>query len=152
MEDREPTFDLSELLAASCRAASTRDTPQFSDEARERVAALHNLCNRPGYNPTPAGDASAISNTSHQTNGAASNRSVVTENIQCHMPELCLELSALKQELLERSPDDPLFDEPLMSESNVENLSPPPPLPLNLKHSTKIQKRAFCCLSSVLLS
>jgi hypothetical protein len=122
MEERETTFDLSELMAAS-RVASARDTPQFSDEARERVAALHNLRNRPGYNPTPAGDASAISNTSHATNGAASNCSITTENVQCHMPELRLELSSLKQELLECSPEDPLFDEPVMVDSNVDNLS-----------------------------
>jgi hypothetical protein len=121
MEERETTFDLSELMVASCVAS--RDTPRFSDEAKDRVASLHNLRNRPGYNPTPAGDASAISNTTHQTNGAASNRSVVTENIQCHMPELRLELSALKQELLEKSPDDPLFNEPVITESNVKNLS-----------------------------
>lgn len=122
MEARETTFDLSELMAAS-RAASSQSTPQFSDEARERVAALHNLRRRPGYNPTAAGDASAFSNTSHTSNGAASNRSVTTENIQCNMPELRLELSSLKQELLERSPDDPLFREPVMLESNVDNLS-----------------------------
>lgn len=118
MEEREATFDLSALMVAS-RAT----TSQFSDEAKERVAALHNLRRRPGYNPTPAGDASAISNTSHTTNGAASNRSVTSENIQCHMPELRLELSSLKQELLERSPEDPLFNEPVMIDSNVDNLS-----------------------------
>jgi hypothetical protein len=66
---------------------------------------------------------SAIFNATHQTTGPALNCSVVTENIQCHMPELHLELSALKQELLEKSPDDPLFNEPVMTESNVENLS-----------------------------
>ena len=117
MEQQEMTFDLNELMRAT-RAADT-----YSDRARDRVAAMHNLRNRPGFNPTPAGDALAISDTSRQTTGAASNRSVVTSDIQCSMPNLRLDLSALKNELLELSPEDHLFDEPVMKESSLDNLS-----------------------------
>jgi hypothetical protein len=117
MEQQEMTFDLNELMRAT-RAADT-----YSKRAPDRVAAMHNLRNRPGFNPTPAGDALAISDTSRQTTGAASNRSVVTSDIQCSMPNLCLDLSALKNELLELSPDDPLFNEPVMKESSLDNLS-----------------------------
>ena len=39
------------------------------------------------------------------------------------MPNLRLELTALKNELLELSPSDPLFDEPVMQEASLDNLS-----------------------------
>jgi hypothetical protein len=84
MEQQQMTFDLDELM----RATRAVETPQFSDAARDPVAAMHNLWNRPGFNPTPAGDASAISDTFRQTTGAASDRLVVTSDIQCSMPNL----------------------------------------------------------------
>jgi hypothetical protein len=117
MEQQEMTFDLNELMRATWAA----DT--YSERACDHVASMHNLRNRPGFNPTPAGDASAISDTSRQTTGAASNRSVVTSDVQCSMPNLRLDLSALKNELIALSPADPLFDEPVMKESILDNLS-----------------------------
>jgi hypothetical protein len=114
---------------------------------------MHNLRHRPGFNPTPAGDASAISDTPRQTTGAASNRSVVTSDIQCSMPNLRLELTELKNELLELSPQDPLFDEPVMKESSFDNLSLSSSASTELKALFKdTAKRALCCSSSALLS
>jgi hypothetical protein len=65
-----------------------KSRPGFSDAAMERVEASFRLRNKPGLNVTANGDASVLTDSSHHTDGAASNRSVVTADIQMRMPEL----------------------------------------------------------------
>eukprot|EP00956_Cyclotella_meneghiniana_P007755 scaffold10339_cov41-Cyclotella_meneghiniana.AAC.11 len=95
----------------------------FSDAAKDEVAKGLRFKDKPGYNPTSADAASVLTNKSQSTTGAASNRSVTTHDIQCQLPELRNDLNQLRQRLLELSPNDDLFDHPLMASSTVDDLS-----------------------------
>ena len=78
---------------------------------------------RPGYNVTTGDNGSVLTDSSHVTDGAASNRSVTTADIQGRLPDMRMELNALKDELAELSPSDPLFNDPLIEATNIESLS-----------------------------
>jgi hypothetical protein len=96
---------------------------KFSDAAKEAVAQGLRFKDKPGYNPTSTDAASVLTNKSHSTTGAASNRSVTTADIQGKLPELRSELNQLRQRLLEASPDDEFFNHQLMRATNVDDLS-----------------------------
>jgi hypothetical protein len=117
---------LSEIVKQAENAKKDRDRksrPGFSDAAMERVEASFCLRNRPGLNVTAAGDASVLTDSSHHTDGAASNRSVVTDDIQMRMPKLRLELNRLKSLLHNLSPEDSLFQDKIMKSTDFEDLS-----------------------------
>ena len=121
MAERNMTVLLPELMQCYSKQASSKRT--FSDAAKEEVAKGLRFKDKPGYNPTAADAASVLTETSKATSGAASNRSVTTHDIQCQLPELRTELNRLRQRLLELSPNDNLFDHPLMAASTVDELS-----------------------------
>jgi hypothetical protein len=132
MEKKQLAVLLPEIMTMADRGRNNHDTPgtragrtgaKTPDAAKERVAAVFNFCNKPGYNPTPADQASVMTDTSHSTNGAASNRSVTTDNIQCQLPELRLRLNHLRERLRLLSPEDPLFSENVMVDSTFEDIS-----------------------------
>jgi hypothetical protein len=122
MSARNLHFLLPEVMSAYSKQGQATKK-QFSDAAKEAVAKGLRFKNKGGFNPTPADAASVLSNNSHTTNGAASNRSVTTQDIHCRLPELRSELNRLRQRLLEVSCDDVLFDHPLMSSTSVDELS-----------------------------
>jgi hypothetical protein len=95
----------------------------YSDAVKEEVAKGYKFKDKPGYNPNPTDAASVLSENSHTTTGAASNRSVTTADIQSKLPTFREELNSLKEQLLEASPDDETFQHPLMSSTNIEELS-----------------------------
>jgi hypothetical protein len=96
MAKQEMTLLLPEImLTYSKQAKSEKKT--FSDAAKEAVAQGLRFKDKPGFNPTPTDAASVLSNKSHSTSGAASNRSVTTEHIQGQLPELRSELNQLRQ-------------------------------------------------------
>ena len=111
---------LPEVLQLGCKAPAQKE---FSDEAKKKVAEAMRFKDKPGYNPTSGDAASQLSDNSHTTDGAASNRSVTTTDIQTRMPELRLELNRLKQDLLQKSPDDNLLVHELFKATDVENMS-----------------------------
>lgn len=122
MAKQEMTLLLPEImLTYSKQAKSEKKT--FSDAAKEAVAQGLRFKDKPGFNPTPTDAASVLSNKSHSTSGAASNRSVTTEHIQGQFPELRSELNQLRQRLMEVSPEDEFFNHPLMSATTVDDLS-----------------------------
>jgi hypothetical protein len=117
---------LPDIVRQAENAKKDRDRksrPGFSDAAMERVEASFRLRNKPGLNVTAAGDASVLTDSSHQTDGAASNRSVVTADIQMRMPELRLELNRLKSVLHNLSPEDSLFQDQIMKSTDFDDLS-----------------------------
>jgi hypothetical protein len=121
MAKRNMTILLPDLMKSYSRNATAKKT--YSDAAKEEVAKGLRFKDKPGYNPTAADAASVLTDKSQSTTGAASNRSVTTHDIQCQLPELRNELNQLRQKLLECSPDDTLFDHPLMAASTVDDLS-----------------------------
>jgi hypothetical protein len=124
--DRMALRDMHILLPEVMRSYSkstTKPKKSFSDAAKEEVAKGFKFKNKPGYNPNPTDAASVLSDNTHSTTGAASNRSVTTTDIQSRLPTFREELNALKEQLLEASPDDEMFDHPLMSSTDVEELS-----------------------------
>eukprot|EP00956_Cyclotella_meneghiniana_P024060 scaffold47974_cov32-Cyclotella_meneghiniana.AAC.1 len=121
MAARNMTVLLPDLMKCYSKQDSTKRT--FSDATKEEVAKGLRFKDKPGYNPTSADAASVLTDRSQATSGAASNRSVTTHDIQCQLPELRTELNRLRQKLLELSPDDNLFDHPLMASSTVDDLS-----------------------------
>lgn len=121
MAQRNMTILLPEVMASYNKQSSSKKN--FSDAAKEEVAKGLRFKDKPGYNPTPADAASVLTSNSQATSGAASNRSVTTNDIQCQLPELRNSLNQLRQQLLECSPDDELFDHPLMASSSVDDLS-----------------------------
>jgi hypothetical protein len=96
---------------------------KFSDEAMNRVAESYNLKNKRGLNVTPIAQASNFSVNSVSTNGNESNRSVTTQDIQARMPELRITMNALKDKLATLSAYDPLFDDPIMNDVVLDDLS-----------------------------
>jgi hypothetical protein len=129
MEKKQLAVLLPEIMTMADRGRSNRDGAagnlgtKTPDAAKERVAAVFNFRNKRGYNPTPADQASVMTDNSHSTNGAASNRSVTTDNIQCQLPELRLRLNHLRERLRLLSPDDSLFAENVMMDSTFEDIS-----------------------------
>jgi hypothetical protein len=128
MEKRQLAVLLPEIMTMADRGRSNaghggKAAAKTPDAAKERVAAVFNFRNKPGYNPTPADQASVMTDTSHSTNGAASNRSVTTDNIQCQLPELRLRLNHLRERLRILSPADPLFSENVMVDSTFDDIS-----------------------------
>ena len=121
MAQRNMTVLLPEVMKCYSKQAAAKKT--FSDAAKEEVAKGLRFKDKPGYNPTSADAASVLTDRSQATDGAASNRSVTTHDIQCQLPELRNELNQLRQRLLELSPDDNIFDHPLMAASTVDDLS-----------------------------
>jgi hypothetical protein len=121
MAQRDMHFLLPEVLASFTRPNS--GDKAFSDDAKQEVAKAFHFKNKPGYNPTPADAASCLSENSHSTTGAFSNRSVTTHDIQVRMPELRTELHQLQEQLRELSPDDELFSHDLMTSTDVDALS-----------------------------
>jgi hypothetical protein len=121
MAARNMQFLLPEVMSTYSKQPQSKK--QFSDAAKEAVAKGLRFKNKAGFNPTPADTASVLSNNSHTTTGAASNRSVTTQDIQCRLPELRSELNRLRQRLLEVSCDDKLFGHPLMTSTSVDELS-----------------------------
>jgi hypothetical protein len=132
MEKKQPAVLLPEIMTMADRGRKNHDNSaakagrsgaKTPDAAKERVAAVFNFRNKPGYNPTPADQASVMTDTSHSTNGAASDRSVTTDNIQCQLPELRLLLNHLRERLCLLSPEDPLFNENVTVDSTFEDIS-----------------------------
>jgi hypothetical protein len=119
---REMHILLPEVMRSYSKS-TTKPKKSFSDAAKEEVAKGLKFKNKPGYNPNPTDAASVLSDNTHSTTGAASNRSVTTTDIQSRLPTVREELNALKEQLLEASPDDEMFDHPLMSSTDVEELS-----------------------------
>ena len=115
---------LPDILKQAQTARSDRKSrPGFSDAAMERVEASYRLREKPGLNVAAAGDASVLTDSSHHTDGNASNRSVVTADIQMRMPELRLDLNRLKSVLHNLSPEDPLFADSVMKATDFDELS-----------------------------
>ncbi len=83
----------------------------FSDAAMKRVAESMNFKEKAGFNPTAPDAASNLSTNSHFTDGAETNRSVTSADIQCKLPELRIELQRLREHLAELSPDDQVLKE-----------------------------------------
>eukprot|EP00956_Cyclotella_meneghiniana_P028222 scaffold65021_cov87-Cyclotella_meneghiniana.AAC.9 len=121
MAQRNMTVLLPEVMQCFSKQASSKRN--FSDASKEEVAKGLRFKDKPGYNPTSAVAASVLTDRSQATSGAQSNRSVTTNDIQCQLPELRNELNQLRQRLLELSPDDDLFDHPLIAASTVDDLS-----------------------------
>ena len=121
MAQRDMHFLLPEVLASFSKLGSGDKV--FSDEAKQSVAKAFHFKNKPGFNPTPADAASCLSDNSHSSTGAQSNRSVTTQDIQVQMPELRTELHQLKEQLRSISPDDDLLDNDLMATTDVDQLS-----------------------------
>lgn len=132
MAERGMEFLLPQVMAAHRRDSqplSGKQPPgpgekqQFSDDAKKKVAETLRFKNKPGYNPTPADAASCLSDTSKATSGDTSNRSVTTQDRYGRLPELRRELNRLLEELTETSPQDPLLSDPMITATDVENLS-----------------------------
>lgn len=124
--DRMAQQDMHILLPEVMRTYSKSEVKSkkaYSDAAKEEVAKGYKFKDKPGYNPNPTDAASVLSENSHTTTGAASNRSVTTADIQSKLPTFREELNSLKEQLLEASPDDETFQHPLMSSTNIEELS-----------------------------
>eukprot|EP00956_Cyclotella_meneghiniana_P035674 scaffold116951_cov42-Cyclotella_meneghiniana.AAC.2 len=121
MAQRNMTVLPPEVMKCYSKQAAAKKT--FSDAAKEEVAKGLRFKDKPGYNPTSADAASVLTDRSQATDGAASNRSVTTHDIQCQLPELRNKLNQLRQRLLELSPDNNIFDHPLMAASTVDDLS-----------------------------
>jgi hypothetical protein len=127
MTSRGMDFLLPEIMKAAKEntASGGKRTGKktFSDEARKHVAESYNLKNKCGLNVTPADQASNCGDSSIHLNGEASNRSFTTNDKQAKMPELHLQLNSLKDRLAELSVNDPLFDNPIMKNTDIEELS-----------------------------
>eukprot|EP00956_Cyclotella_meneghiniana_P034029 scaffold101125_cov66-Cyclotella_meneghiniana.AAC.1 len=117
-------FLLPEVMEAygNKQSATKLKKKHFSDAAKEEVARGYRFKNKPGFNPTQTGSASAYSD-SNTTTGDASYRSVTTADIQGKLPGCREELNGLIENLREVSCKDELFDHPLMSSTNVDELS-----------------------------
>ena len=111
---------LPELLK---QAENNKKKKMFSDAAMERVAQTQNLKDKPGFNTHAPDEASAFSDATKSSSGNASNRSVVTADIQIRLPELRMTLHELKSRLQDLNSDDLLFKLPIMSDSAFEELS-----------------------------
>ena len=111
---------LPELLQ---QAEANKKKKMFSDAAMECVAQSQNLKDKPGFTTHAPDEASAFSDATKSSAGNASNRSVVTADIQVRLPELRMTLNELKFRLQELDPDDLLFKLPIMSDSAFEELS-----------------------------
>jgi hypothetical protein len=124
MAQREMHFLLPEVMETygDKQSAKKHKKKNFSDAAKEEVARGYRFKNKPGFNPNPTDAASAYSE-SNSTTGAASNRSVTTNDIQAKLPGFREELNGLIENLREVSCHDELFDHPLMSSTNVDELS-----------------------------
>jgi hypothetical protein len=121
MAQRNMQFLLPEVMSAYSKSDPTSKT--FSDAAKSEVADGFRFKNRPGFNPKEGDAASCLSENSHTTNGAASNRSVTTQDVQCKMPELRIELHQLQDQLRELSPTDDLFEHDLVASTDIDQLS-----------------------------
>ena len=121
MAERNMQFLLPEVLSAYSKSDQAGKT--FSDAAKAEVADGFRFKNKPGFHPKEGDAASCLSENSHTTNGAASNRSVTTHDIQCRMPELRIELHQLQDQLRELSPSDDLFAHELVSSTDIDQLS-----------------------------
>ena len=92
---REMHILLPEVMRSYSKS-TTKPKKSFSDAAKEEVAKGFKFKNKPGYNPNPTDAASVLSDNTHSTTGAASNRSVTTTDIQSRLPTFREELNALK--------------------------------------------------------
>jgi hypothetical protein len=79
MAARNMHFLLPEVLSAYSKSDQAGKT--FSDAAKAEVADGFRFKNKPGFHPKEGDAASCLSENSHTTNGAASNRSVTTHDI-----------------------------------------------------------------------
>jgi hypothetical protein len=122
MAQRDMHIILPEVMCSYSKSG-VKSKKSYSDAAKEEVAKGYKFKNKPGYNPNPTDTASVLSENSHSTTGAASNRSVTTADIQSKLPTFREELNVLKEQLLEASPDDEMFQHPLMFSTNIEELS-----------------------------
>jgi hypothetical protein len=120
MEAQNMTFLLPEVMAKYKK--STQDK-KFSDEAKEAVAREFRFKNKGGYNPKEGDAASCLSEHTQSTSGAQSNRSVTTNDVQCKLPELRIELHQLRDELRELSPQDEFFDNDILKSVEIDDLS-----------------------------
>jgi hypothetical protein len=120
MAAQNMTFLLPEVMAKYKKSSPDK---KFSDEAKEAVAREFRFKNRGGYNPKEGDAASCLSEHTRSTSGAQSNRSVTTNDVQCRLPELRVELHQLKDELRELSPQDELFDNDIMKSIEIDDLS-----------------------------
>ena len=115
--------DIKRLSTPSPNANAAAPRPEFSSDAMQRVAEAMRFRDKPGYNVTTGDNGSVLTDSSHVTDGAASNRSVTTTDVQARLPDMRMELNSLKDELAELSPSDPLFNDPLIEATNIDSLS-----------------------------
>ena len=87
--------------------ANKKKTKKFDDEAMKKVVASMNFKDDVCALSELGGGATVLSG---QTDGRMTNASVTPENIQRDLPELRVVFRSLYNDLMEKSPDDALFE------------------------------------------